>query len=178
MWAWAGGLRFWADGLLEEFHSELRQSVGRRLLLVGLGVAFLWTGFHAAHEALWSWRYFKVDPFALEAPVQWPAVGRHARTLAQDAEHLQPCLGPDRRLAIQAPDSWADQRFYLYMWLVYSLPEQVVLPLDEPDAASSADGFLSFRTDGSPAPDPPSSFGAAECDGERLGLALKTEPAP
>lgn len=165
--SFSGRIRLAADWAA----SQLGQKPGRpglRLLLLG---ACLWTGFHAAHETLWSWRYWKVDPFALEAPVQWPVTGRHGAALARDAETLRACLPDDATLAVGAPETWAEQRFYLYMWLVYTLPSQRILPPDDPSAAQRASLFLSFEGDGSWSPDPPSGFTRLDgCTGELLSI--------
>ena len=137
---------------------ELTRRPGRPGLRLLLLASCLFMGFHAAHETLWSRRYFKVDPFALEAPVQWPVTGRHGAALARDADALRPCLPDDTYVAVGAPHGWAEQRFYLYMWLVYALPRQRVLPPDDPSAAERADLFLAFDGAGPWSPEPPAGF--------------------
>ena len=115
--------------------------------------ATLWFGVHALHDSLWAYRYWKVDPWALESPVQWPVVGRHAQALGHLPAEL-PCLRAGDRVAVQGPPEWLGQEHYVFMWLAFSLPEQDVIPVVEPQDLDQADLLLSFFADG-PTPSPP-----------------------
>ena len=142
--------------LRDELRDGLRAGPRRRKVVVALLLgAFLWFGLHALHQSLWSYRYWKVDPWALESPVQWPVVGQHARRLEATAAQLQSCLEPDAKVAVGAPKDWQGQGFYLFMWLAYGLPEQHVIPIIKPEDIEQADVYLDYLGDGEPGPPPP-----------------------
>ena len=137
----------------------------RRALVVMLLVGAAWFGFHALHDSLWSYRYWKVDPWALESPVQWPVVGRHARSMERLAPEL-PCLRPGDKVAVQGPSTWQGQEHYIFMWLAFSLPEQDVIPVVEPRDVEQADSLLMYFGDTPPPESPPTGMAEA-CRTER-----------
>ncbi len=151
---------------LTELWRDLRQLAGpRRAILVVLLAAASWFGGHALHDSLWSYRYWKVDPWALESPVQWPVVGRHARSMDLLSSEL-PCLRPGDKVAVHGPSTWQGQEHYLFMWLAFSLPEQDVIPVVEPRDVEQADSLLMYFGDASPPESPPPGMAEA-CRMER-----------
>lgn len=179
----AQSFRFRPTDLWQELRDAVGQEIiessgSRRLGVFGLLALFLWFGAHAGHEALWSWRYWKVDPFSVSAPVQWPVVGAHAQALEADSRRIDECLAPDSRVFVAAPEAWTDQRFYLFMWLTYTLPGQKVLdPAKDP--LTDDDVLVAFVGDGAFSPQPPSHFHALqECSGEHLRLFTASNPHP
>lgn len=152
-----------------------RRAAPRRVLVVVLLIATAWFGAHALHDSLWSYRYWKVDPWALESPVQWPVVGRHARSMDRLSTELS-CLRPGDKVAVQGPSTWQGQEHYLFMWLAFSLPEQDVIPVVETRDIEQAGSLLVYFGDTQPPESPPLGMVEA-CRTERAAVFSRQSPS-
>lgn len=141
-----------------------------------LAVAIVWIA-GGLYDALWSYRFWRVDPWHLDGPVQWPIHGRHAERLEQELTAMTGCLPDNSLIALDAPESWGDQRFYLFMWMAFLLPEHRLIPMHDPSARNRAERLLSFHGDLDPLPKPAGFEPMAGCSSPWLVTYQPTDSA-
>jgi hypothetical protein len=144
----------------------------RRWTLVLVALALVWTVAASLHQALWSWRYWRVDPWSERSPVQWKATSQHVASLGAQLRRALAAIEepiPEGAVLAVSPDpSLGEQGFYLYLWTAYLLPEWEVRRVSRPEEGFASDYWL--------------VFGGATSDPrlerlERLRVA-KSEPLP
>ncbi|MCG8457678.1 MAG: hypothetical protein MI919_15490, partial [Holophagales bacterium] len=72
----------------------------RRLALAMVLSVVAWTGLAALHQALWSYRYWRADPWAVTSPVQWTLPTGHVARLDGLAERVRSRLPRGAQLAV------------------------------------------------------------------------------
>lgn len=153
----------------------------RRWTLALVAVLLAWTVAASLHQALWSWRYWRVDPWSERSPVQWLATSQHVASLgAQVRRALAAVEGPIPEgavLAVSPDPSLEEQGFYLYLWVAYLLPEWEVRRVSRPEEGFASDYWLVF---GSGFEAMESAFGGTPSDPrlERLTAARSTPLPP